>query len=558
MSKENDVQRKPTTVLMGRQCKAKYKKQKVDEYNNNPLIEALPDIFTHNEVVGMFTNTPKFEPDTNNDSAEIRMHLIEQIKYGFMQPLPIHLELEGKISRMLRTGYIGRNPTSPLYARQFAVGITEILKGEYDEEKGNIIGNRSTATSFAVIGISGIGKSTAIENILLVYPQVITHTDYEYNGISTGYLKQIVWLKIECPFNGSRGTLCKNFFEAVDCILGTDYYRTFVKQRMNESDLIDKMAHVAALHCIGVLVFDEIQRMQKGEEGQKTMNFFVELHNKLGVPQIFIGTYKSIDLFTPLLANARRASTMGATFFDRMQKDKKWEYFLSKLWRYQWLKEQTELTDEIIDLFYNETQGITDLVINLFIQAQLQAIASRKEQLTPQIIKQAANKNLKLLKPMIDALRMGDKAKLKKYEDLKPEWVDVNQFIKNLPDTVSIEGEVLKEHEKAIGDAKEFVQYVSFAQNLGLSKEEAVKVVSRILENDKNKDSYQINKQIAEAILYESKKVQSKKSAKKKRTKYENKELLHLIGLKALNKKKNIEEELKKIGIVGSFNEFIS
>lgn len=551
-----EYERKPTTVLMGRQCNAIYYEQKVNDYKYNPLIEALPDILTRQKVIKLLTETPKFNEDEKNESPEIRMHLIQQIKHHFMQPMPIHLELEIKISTMVRTGYVGRNPVSPLYAKQFSVGISEIIKGEYDLEKGNILGNRSTATNFSIIGISGIGKSTAIERILLLYPQVIIHSNYEHNGISIGFLKQIVWLVIECPFNASRGSLCKNFFIAVDNILGTNYYKQFVKARMNESDLIDKMAHVAALHCIGVLVFDEIQRMKRGNEGKLTMNFFVELHNKLGVPLIFVGTYSSIDLFTPLLATARRASGMGILFFDRMEKDKKWDMFLGKLWRYQWLKELTPLSEEINELFYNETQGITDLVVNLFIQVQLLALSLGKEKISINIIKRAAETNLKILRPTLIALQTGDTEKLKKIEDLKPDWVDVGKYIKQLPESVMVEGELQKEHEFALSNAKEFVQYINFAQSLGLSKKEAVELVSEVLEKESN-DSQNMNKVIAEKILFPNKAVTEHKNNKVKNKLTSSELLLHVIGQKVLKEKKPLEEELRNLNIIKSFNEFI-
>ncbi|WML42280.1 ATP-binding protein [Neobacillus sp. OS1-2] len=553
-------QKKPTTVLMGRQEMAKYKEQKVDIYKYNPLIEALPYIYTQKQVINFLTSKPNYNAEDINESPEIRLHLIQQIKHTFVQPLPIHLDLQSKVSLMLRSGYQGRNPVSPLYARQFVVGIHNIFKGDYDEKKGNIIGNRSTASSFALIGISGIGKSTAIEKILLLYPQVIIHSEYEHNGLSIGYLNQIVWLVIECPFNGSRGTLCKNFFEAVDSILGTSYYQKYVKQRVNESDLIDKMAHVAALHCIGVLVFDEVQRMQKGQEGQQTMNFFVEIHNKLGVPLIFVGTYKAIDLFTPLLANARRASAMGAEFFDRMDKDKKWDYFLEQLWKYQWLREPVPLTEEMNELFYKETLGITDLVVNLFIQAQYLTISLGKEKLTLNLVKKAAKKNLKLLQPMLTALKTGDKEKLKRIDDLKPEWIDINAFLKALPTEVHIEGAISKEHKKAIIDAKEFVQYVGFAQSLGLTKKEAIDLVSQILDQEEvSSDSSIVNKKIAKKILTIPSDDSKKNSREKKgRKKVIDDNYLHVIGLKALEEKKSLVEELQKINVIAPFNEFLS
>lgn len=547
----------PTTVLMGRQCNAIYQEQKVNDYKNNPLIEALPNIMTRQKVIELLFESPNYNINELNESPEIRMHLIQQIKHHFIQPMPIHLELEMKVSSMIRTGYVGRNPVSPLFAKQFSIGISEILRGDYNFEKGNIIGNRSTATNFSIIGISGIGKSTAIEKVLLLYPQVIIHTDYEHNGISVGFLKQIVWLVIECPFNASRGSLCKNFFMAVDNILGTNYYKQFVKSRMNESDLIDKMAHVAALHCIGVLVFDEIQRMKRGNEGNLTMNFFVELHNKLGVPLIFVGTYSALDLFTPLLATARRASGMGILFFDRMEKDKKWDVFLEKLWNYQWLKEFTPLSKELSELFYQKTQGITDLVVNLFIQVQLLALSLGKERIDISILKRAADTNLKILQPSLKALESGDVAKLKKIEDLKPDWIDINNYIKKLPEGTFIEGEIKKEHIHALSNAKEFIQYTNFAQSLGITKKESVVLVSELLENVDNSND-NINKLIARKILFPNEnEVDEVKVKRKKKNKTSDASFLHIIGLKSLKEKKSLSEELRSLSIIKPFDEFI-
>jgi hypothetical protein len=85
-------QKKPTTVLMGRQEVAKYKEQKVGSYKHNPLIEALPDIYTQQQIIKFLTDAPNFNAEELNEPAEIRIHLIQQIKHSFMQPLPINLD----------------------------------------------------------------------------------------------------------------------------------------------------------------------------------------------------------------------------------------------------------------------------------------------------------------------------------------------------------------------------------------------------------------------------------------------------------------------------------
>ena len=179
-----------------------------------------------------------------------------------------------------------------------------------------------------------------------------------------------------------------------------------------------------------------------------------------------------------------------------------------------------------------------------------------KEKISINIIKKAAETNLKILRPTLKALQTGDIEKLKKIEDLKPDWVDVNNYIKELPESVMIEGELQKEHENALSNAREFVQYINFAQSLGLSKKGAVELVSEVLEKE-SKNSENLNKLIAEKILFSSK-VESKSIGNMVRNKKTSTEsLLHVIGLKALKEKKPLEEELRNLDIIKPFNEFI-
>ena len=72
-----------------------------------------------------------------------------------------------------------------------------------------------------------MGKSTAVEEILQLYPQVINHSHYHAQDLT---LRQIVWLKLDCPFDGSIKGLCLNFFQALDDLLQTDYYQNYAGQ----------------------------------------------------------------------------------------------------------------------------------------------------------------------------------------------------------------------------------------------------------------------------------------------------------------------------------------
>jgi hypothetical protein len=103
-----------------------------------------------------------------------------------------------------------------------------------------------------------VDKTTSIEAILSLYPQVILHNRYCENDFS---FTQIVWIELDCPFDGSIKGLYLNFFQAVDDLLGTRYYDNYAGGRKTVDELLPRMALVASLHSIGVLVIDEIQHL---------------------------------------------------------------------------------------------------------------------------------------------------------------------------------------------------------------------------------------------------------------------------------------------------------
>lgn len=564
MSNEINLDGNIVSVLMGRQCQAKYIDPEIESYKGNPLIEALPPIKTLNEVSETILNLPLFSEEDIEKPPEKRIHYVEQIR-DYMQPLPIHIQIESTLSLMIRRGYLGRNPLSPFYARQFAVGIKDIMEKDLDLNGENLIGNKSTAKSYSVIGISGIGKTTAVETTLLMYPQVITHSKYQKNGLTLGYLKQIVWLKLECPFNGSRKSFCQQFFLTVDQILQTNYYHKFVNSRTTEEELITKMAHICSLHCVGVLAIDEIQRMKKGEEAQKMLDFFVELSTKLGVPLLYIGTYKAIPMFSTLLANGRRASGMGAEFMDPMKQDRQWNLFLQDLWEYQWTKTKVPLTEDLNNAMYELTQGVTDFVINLFIKSQQYAIAYGNEKLTVSLIRKVAIHNLRLVQDIIDALRSGERKAIEKYDDLSPGWVETNNYIEALGVRIGLHGKISDQHKRArnVSKSKENFKYlVTFAMNFDLSETAAVKIVTKAMETNKGMlglDDQQVI--VTQMILDKAKSLANKNEVKEKKQKkvayFPSKKDVRLIEKNAKKDKVSIVQALKEEGIVKPFTEFL-
>jgi hypothetical protein len=93
------------------------------------------------------------------------------------------------------------------------------------------------------------------------------------------------------------------------------------------------------------------------------------------------------------------------------------------VWKYQWTRDETPLDDELREALYDESQGIVDVVIKLFMLAQFRAIGrggGGRELLTPQLLRRVAAEEFQIIRPMIEALRRGDRRALEVYDDLEP------------------------------------------------------------------------------------------------------------------------------------------
>jgi hypothetical protein len=392
---------------------AEYSEQKITVYQGNPFIEALPDIIDSPEKLAkMLSRHPYFNDNDLQLPPLYRVQLVRTVE-SYYKPLSIHFTIEQIISRMIRFGYLSRN----LYINMDKPNVVKEQK--YAIEEASL----STSPEFAIIGISGVGKTSLLKAILSTYPKVILHTNYKDD---TTVRYQITWLMVQTPSNGSPKGLCLNLLSQIDEILGGDmYYRKGANKRTAE--LLEYVRKVVEIHAVGVIVFDELQNLRGlgSKKEEELLNFFVELSNTVAVPIILVGTLKALPLFNGEFRNARRICGEGCIIWNRISKDEEWKAFVHGLFKYQWTKYHVDLNDELLELLYDKSQGITDIVVKLFMLAQYRAIITGVEKITKGIIKSVARDYLKPIELMIDALRRNDEEELIEYGDIylkKEQW----------------------------------------------------------------------------------------------------------------------------------------
>lgn len=407
-----------------------------DIYGNNPLITQLPPILDTKSVIKHLRGKLKFTPEQRFLPQPERIHLIAQLPHDFFQPLTKHLSLEQKISIMIRQGYVSRNIINGDRHRHLHAAFQQLESS--NESAYRYAPPESTATSMSIIGCSGSGKTTTMNKILRYYPQVIEHKELG--------LKQIVYLKIDCPHDSSLKNLCSNFFRAVDLALGdTNFEHRFTRNRLNVNAMLQQMKIIANNYSIGLLIIDEIQHLNTKKSGgaEIILNFFVTLVNVASIPIVMIGTPKANEILQEDLRSARRSAGLGSLIWEPMRNEaptpdpsapdqmiiSEWYAFTNKLWQYQWVQQSTELTDELRAAWYYYTQGIPDLVVKLFCLVQIHAITIGLEKITSELFKKAYEEQLQPVHDILDALRSGNPARIARYSDLTIPQVQIEEYI---------------------------------------------------------------------------------------------------------------------------------
>ena len=160
-------------AFIGDAVPASYTPQRIPRFQGNPYIEALPPAVSDDQVFDTLMLSPDFDPEQRHWEPHERLQQLKSLG-NFMVPFPRHLELARTVDSMLRESYVGRLPKTSEY-------MATLVK-IYERQKAGETFSQSPHTaaqpeSVALIGASGLGKSTTLRRWLAHYPQGIHHED---------------------------------------------------------------------------------------------------------------------------------------------------------------------------------------------------------------------------------------------------------------------------------------------------------------------------------------------------------------------------------------------
>ena len=410
-----------TIIMSSHIVNAQYTEQRIPHFRNNPLISCLPGAKSIEQIVASLQDSPDFSADQREWETHERIMMVGQLQ-NFMVPLEQHIQLATTIDSLLRNGYVGRAPATPGHSQIFKRIHEKQSRGEsFTQSKTLHTAQRSTA----LIGISGMGKTTTVKRICSSFPKVIYHSDYN--------LYQIPTLHVEMPSDGSsiKG-LANGILQKIDELIpDANYYAHYGRGgRTGADSLMRSVARLMHLHAVGILICDELQNLSNSRKsGQTVMTELVSACNDLNVPILFIGTNKASKILGMDFRQARRATGSGTSYWDRLIPcpnggSSSWDDFINVLWRFQWIRKPVPLDDQFKNIMFDYSQGVIDLAIKLFSTAQIEAMRTGHETITYHALDQIYRRDFKLLHPMLEALRRGDWAALVQYEDIAPVSLD--------------------------------------------------------------------------------------------------------------------------------------
>ena len=355
----------------------------------------LPEMKSGNELISALSIIPEYDETICQQNQAVRLMALSDL-YQIYIPSQMSLEIYSKLYLALLCSMQKKGTQMAIKQRY------ENYKAIQQQSYSGILGG---SDSFTIIGTSGIGKSSAISRaISLITENRIIETDKPYTKI-------IPCLIVQCPFDSSVKGLLLEILRKVDEELGTDHYIHAIKSRASTTDMLIGAVSSIALNNIGMLVVDEIQNVVNSKNGKSLIGALTQLINNSGISICMVGTPESTVFFEQAMQLARRSVGLQYT---TMKYDEYFQSFCKIIFKYQFLKNRTEITAAITEWLYEHSAGVISVVVSLIHDAQEIAILTGKEILNMDTLNEAYQQRLSLLHGYIQPSVIQNKPTTKK------------------------------------------------------------------------------------------------------------------------------------------------
>lgn len=248
--------------------------------------------------------------------------------------------------------------------------------------------------SFTIIGTSGIGKSSAISRAVSIA------SENRVIELEEPFCKIIPVVMVQCPFDCSVKGILLQILREIDMELDTHYYDMAVRARATTDMLIGSVSQIALNH-IGLLVVDEIQNIVNHRQGKSLVGMLTQLINNSGISICMVGTPEAEAFFESVDYLARRALGLryGCCEYNTYFKE-----FCTVLFQYQYVGQESIISDGIIQWLYEHSAGVLAVVVSLIHDAQEISILSGRETLDMVSLNEAYEQRMNMLHSHISTI----------------------------------------------------------------------------------------------------------------------------------------------------------
>ena len=362
------------------------------------ILEKLKHMMSGEELKEAMKVFVDYDEEIRNESQAVRLMELNNI-YSFYLPSDMSIEIYTKLYlAMIRSM---QKKESRLAVKQR--NINDIKEGRYSEFSFNgIIGG---SDSFSILGNSGIGKTSAIVRAIDMFDgeKVIE--------LENPYCKIVPVINVQCPFDCSSKSMLLAIVKKIDDKIETTYYEMMIKSRATTNTMIVSASKILLNH-VALLIIDEIQNLIKHKAGIQLVSMLTQLLNESGISICFVGTHEVEPFFESVDYLARR--TLGL-IYNRCEYNDYFREFCTMLWKYQYVKKQTDISDTIIHWLYEHSAGTLSHVVFLIHTAQEISILDGRDILDLESLESAYQKMRMLhahIQPNIILKKTGKKKKM--------------------------------------------------------------------------------------------------------------------------------------------------
>lgn len=329
------------------------------------IMEKIEPMLVGEELKKKMLVVPDYDESIVNESQAVRLLELGKI-HSFYLPSYMSVEIYTKLYLAMVRSLQKKESKLAIQQRNINGKRLRAYANGIETSFDGVIGG---SDSFSIIGCSGIGKTTALSKAVhLMGGENIIEME-------NPYCKIVPVINVQCPFDCSAKSMLLAILQKVDVALDTNYYENTVRAKANINTMLISTAQILLNH-VAVLCIDEIQNLIKHRAGMQLVSMLTELLNESGISIVFVGTPEIQPFFEGVDYLARR--TLGLSY-GKCEYNEYFREFCSKLWKFQYVSNRTEITDGIINWLYQHSSGTLAHVIFLYYTAQEISILDGRE-----------------------------------------------------------------------------------------------------------------------------------------------------------------------------------